>query len=90
MEKLRLVGIQNFLERILVTHLKAIAHIYVLFISLTIRKYYIVLKTALLVLFLKWEWFLTWEKSQVIFKILNVLKRKKFIEDQIVESQSSN
>ena len=43
-EKLGLVDIQNFLERYLMAHLKAIAQMYVLIISFTIRKCHIALK----------------------------------------------
>jgi len=46
--KLGLVGYQNFSEWRLMTHLKAIAHIYVIFINSTIRNCDIALKTGLL------------------------------------------
>jgi hypothetical protein len=52
-EKLELVDIQNFSERCLMAHLKAVAHIYVLFINFTIRKCHRAHKTALLVTLIK-------------------------------------
>ena len=55
MENLGLLGIQSFLERYLMAHLKGIAHIFLLFISFIISKCHIALKTALVVPFLKWK-----------------------------------
>ena len=52
-ERVGLVGYQNFLERCLMTHLKAIAHIYVMFINSIILKHDIELKTTLLMSLLK-------------------------------------
>ena len=54
-EKLGLVGYQNFLEWCLMTHLKTSAHIYVLFIISTIYKRDIALKRTLLVPLLRWK-----------------------------------
>ena len=70
-EKLGLVGYQNFLEWLLMAHLKTFAHIYVLFMNSTIRKWDIALKTTLLVPPLKWKILKVQDSIIVIIMVRN-------------------
>jgi len=76
-EKLELVGWQNFLEWYLMAHLKVIAHIMwfyvndVIFINSIILKHNIEVKTTLLVSLLKWQSYEVWNGIIVIIMIQN-------------------